>query len=85
MAGDMHGMGEQEIDSRRTVVRIRQENGFPKEILTLSYYWNPEVGHVFFLNGRGFEIEEKATFFHFNGPGFNSMVSVMDVKVRPEL
>ena len=77
--------GEKPLDSHRTTVRVRQENNYPKEILALCEYWNPPVGHVFFIEGHGFEVTEMSTFFHFNGPGFNTMVSVMDVKERPEL
>jgi hypothetical protein len=79
-------LGKQRVNVHKAIIQVRQDGGPPKEIMTLSEYWTPLVGHIFFISGRGFEVQEVSTFFHVDGvPGYSSMTAVIDVKPRPEL
>lgn len=86
MADNLPSLGKQRVNVHKTIIQVRQAGDPPKEIMTLSEYWTPLAGHIFFINGNGFEVEEIYTFFHLDGvPGYSSMSAVLDVKPRPEL
>ena len=85
MTDSMPAVGEQVIHSHQTVVRVCPQKDSPKEILTVPEYWSTAAGHIFFLNGHGFEVQDVSTFFHFDAHGHNSMVAVVDARPRPEL
>ena len=79
-------VGKQRVNVHKSIIQVRREGSLPKEVMTLSEYWMPPIGHIFFVNGHGFEVQEVSTFFHVDGvPGYSSMSAIINVKPRPEL